>query len=139
MTPLLCRALVCLYRWTIFWYPPAFRHAFADCMVVDFTDAVADATRPGHRGELPGLLAGVATDLAISIAWQWLRTGVPVLTAAYAAAILGVCEWLSTEALGGHFSPSLLASLVPIVSWVTFTLWFHLPHLRRAESVSIRA
>jgi hypothetical protein len=130
MTPLITRGLVLGYRAVLLAYPPAFRLTFGDSMAADFSDALHDVGRT-RTLQTVTLLIRVACDLLWSIACQWLRTSVPWLTAAYAAAILAVLEWLASAFGGPKFGWSVWAACVPLVSIVTFTIWFLLPHMRQ--------
>jgi hypothetical protein len=141
-----------VYAATLLLFPPAFRAAFGDCMAADFADGLRDVQRTTQRRQRVGWFARVAWDLARSIGWQWLRTSVPWLTTAYAAAMLGVCEGLSaimvrSRLFGaddsivttGLWHPAGSVLIVFVVSALIFTLWFILPNLRRETPVSIRA
>jgi hypothetical protein len=144
--------IVRLYAATLLLFPPAFRAAFGDCMAADFADGLRDAQRAPGRRHLAGWLATVAWDLVRSISRQWLRTSVPWLTTAYAAAILGVCEGLSSIMLRSRmFWPDIssapasgwylaaTAAIVFALSVLIFAVWFILPNLRRDAPGSIRA
>jgi hypothetical protein len=132
-------------------FPPAFRAAFGDCMAADFDDGLRDARRATRPWFFVGWLGRVAWDLGRSIAWQWWRTGVPILTTAYAGAIMVVCEGLSSimlRSLWPAAAPSnpsdgtavvATTGAVIMVSVLTFVLWFVLPNLRRDTPRSIRA
>jgi len=131
-----------LYAAALLLFPPAFRAAFGDCMTADFTDGLRDARRAPRRRHLVGWLARVAWDLMVAISRQWLRTAVPWLTTAYAAAILAVCEGLSAIMLGSRTVGPDVTTLVAVVSALSvliFSLWFILPNVRRTTPVSIRA
>ena len=111
-------------------------------MLADFTEGLRDARRAPRRWHLVGWLARVAWDLMWAISRQWLRTAVPWLTAAYAAAILGVCESLSAIMLGSRTVGPDVTTLVAVafaLSVLIFALWFILPNVRRPTPVSIRA
>jgi hypothetical protein len=141
-----------VYAATLLLFPPAFRAAFGDCMAADFADGLRDAQRAPRRWQLIGWLVRVAWDLARSISRQWMRTSVPWLTTAYAAAILGVCEELSSIMLRSrilwpdvHTAPvsdwHLIGTIgtVCALSVLIFAVWFILPNLRRESPVSLRA
>lgn len=125
--------LVSVYRWMITAYPPAFRATFADSMAADFNDALHDARASG-REDVARFLAQVARDLVWSVIVQWARTSVPWLTLAYAAALLCFCEGLASTLIGGRFRWPVVVILLPLVSSITFTFWFLVPHLRRRRS-----
>lgn len=140
------------YTLSLLLFPPAFRSAFAECMAADFADGLRDAQRSPHRGFVVTWLVRVAWDLARTILWQWLRTGVPVLTTVYAFTILMFCEQLSTTLMRSRtLRPALAAApsdgwtitvtveAVLVVSALTFVLWFLLPQLRRDSPRSLRA
>ena len=126
--------LVRAYRWMTVAYPPAFRVTFADSMAADFRDALHDAQRAGRTKDLVVLLAQVAWDLLWSVTVQWARTSVPWLTMAYSIALVCFCEAMASALLGGSFRWSLVLMLLPLVSAITFTLWFLLPHVRQRRS-----
>ena len=126
--------LVQVYRWMTAAYPPAFRVMFADSMAADFRDALRETQRTGRTKNLVVLLAQVAWDLLRSVAVQWARTSVPWLTMAYAMALLCFCEGLASALRGSPFKWPLIVMLLPLVSAITFTFWFLLPHLRRRRS-----
>jgi hypothetical protein len=141
-----------VYAVTLLLFPPAFRAAFGECMVADFADGLRDAQRAPRRLHLVGWLARVAWDLARAISRQWMRTSVPWLTTAYAAAILGVCEGLSSIMLRSRmFWPDVTSTpasgwylvgtmvIVFALSVLIFALWFIVPNLRRDTPGSIRA
>lgn len=134
MTPRRDPAPVRVYRRLTAIYPPAFRQMFAESMAADFGDAWHDARQSGRAGDVARLLASVGLDLAWSISCQWLRTSVPWLTAAYAAAIACVVEGLASAMLGGPFNPGVVAALLPLVSVITFTCWFLVPQMRHQRN-----
>ncbi|HQX81232.1 MAG TPA: hypothetical protein PKW63_05705 [Vicinamibacterales bacterium] len=122
------------YRWMTAVYPPAFHSTFADSMAADFNDALRDARHTGRTRGVLVLLAAVAADLIWSITVQWMRTSVPWLTAAYATALVGICEGLAATLVGSAFQWSRVVMLLPLVSAITFTLWFLVPQLRHRRS-----
>ena len=126
--------LVHAYRWMTAAYPPAFRVTFADSMAADFRDAFRDAQRTGRTTDVVVLLAQVAWDLLCSVIVQWARTSVPWLTMAYAIALVCFCEGLASALRGSPFKWSIVVMLLPLVSAITFTLWFLLPHACRRRS-----
>jgi hypothetical protein len=126
--------LVQAYRWMTAAYPPAFRLTFGDSMAADFRDALRDAQRTGCTKDVFVLLAQVAWDLLWSVTVQWARTSVPWLTMAYAIALVCFCEGLASALRGSPFKWSLVVMLLPLVSAITFTLWFLLPHVRQRRS-----
>ena len=122
------------YRWMTAVYPPAFHSTFADSMAADFNDALRDARHTGRTRDILVLLAAVGADLVWSITVQWMRTSVPWLTAAYATALVGICEGLASTLVGSAFLWSRVVMLLPLVSAITFTLWFLLPQVRHRRS-----
>ena len=126
--------LVRVYRWMTAAYPPAFRLTFGDSMAADFKDALHDARASGHRHSTTRLLAQVGCDLVWSVAVQWARTSVPWLTLAYSLALVSFCEGLASALMGSAFRWPLVVMLLPLVSSITFTFWFLLPHVRRRRS-----
>ena len=133
------------YRALLRLYPPAFRRNFTDSMAADFADACAEArTRGGTTALLAHVLAATA-NLARSIPWQWLRSGVPfiALAAALCAAVaVSTLSWLLpgavwTVSLGPGVEDEVLLVLViitalfPVLAVVLFHGWFLMPSLRR--------
>ena len=133
-TVLIDPPLVRIYRWITAAYPPAFQVMFADSMTADFRDALRDAQRMGRTKDIAVLLAQVAKDLLWSVIVQWARTSVPWLTMAYSMALLCFCEGLASALRGSPFKWSLIVMMLPLVSAITFTLWFLLPHVRQRRS-----
>lgn len=129
--------ILAIYRSLLWVLPPAFRVAYADCMTADFEDGLADALRFSSRRHLGRWLGLVALDLLRTLAWQWLRTPVPWLTTLYATALVTFCEGLASVLLARQFVVPVV--LLPVVSGLTFVLWFVLPNLRRQPDRSIRA
>ena len=129
-------SLVRAYRWITAVYPPAFKAMFADSMAADFNDALRDTRRTGRGAALTVLLAQVGWDLAWSVTVQWARTSVPWLTMAYAAALICFCEALASALVGGSFRWSVVPMMLPLVSAITFTLWFLVPHVRKSRASS---
>ena len=126
-----------VYRWMTAVYPPAFHSTFADSMAADFNDALRDARHTGRTRDVLTLVAAVAGDLVWSISVQWMRTSVPWLTAAYATALVGICEGLASTLAGSAFQWSRVVMLLPLVSAITFTLWFLVPQFRQRRSKTL--
>jgi len=126
--------LVQAYRWMTVAYPPAFRTMFADSMAADFRDALRDAHRTNCTKDVVVLVAQVGRDLLWSVTVQWARTSVPWLTLAYSMALLCFCEGLASALRGSPFKWPLIVMTLPVVSAITFTLWFLLPHARQRRS-----
>lgn len=137
MTASIDRALLRGYRSALTGYPPAFKLEFADSMSADFADALRDARQAPQSRAVARLLLSVAVDLARSITYQWLRTSVPWLTAAYALAIACFCESLAAAMLRVPFDLRVVATLLPLVSAITYTCWFLVPHVRRRREHTI--
>jgi hypothetical protein len=73
------RCAAAIYRRLIGLYPDAFRRTFGDELEGDFEDGSREAY---EAGGVPALLRygfGVAIDLAVSLAREWLRTPWPVV------------------------------------------------------------
>ena len=103
-------------------------------MAADFRDALRDAQRTGCTKDIVVLLAQVAWDLLWSVTVQWARTSVPWLTMAHAMALICFCEGLAAALVGGSFRWPVVMMMLPLVSAITFTLWFLLPHVRKSRS-----
>jgi uncharacterized BrkB/YihY/UPF0761 family membrane protein len=75
-----------VYAAALHLYPPAFRREFGPEMLRDFDDAQSETwCRPGARAVF---VVHIAADLARSIVWQWLRSGLPAIAVVSAAATL---------------------------------------------------
>ena len=69
-----------VYRLFVYLYPPAFRREFGSQMACDFEDATCDAWRDGRWLAVVPLWMDIGCDLAWTVAAQWLRNGLPVVT-----------------------------------------------------------
>ncbi len=133
------------YRILLWLYPPAFRRTFAESMAADFDDTCAEArVRGDTRAVLAHALAATA-NLARSIPWQWLRSGVPfiLLGAAVCAGLaISTLSWLVplgpfAVAIAAAAEDDLLllimilTALFPVLCVVLFNWWFVMPSLRR--------
>jgi hypothetical protein len=68
------------YKALVNLYPPTFRRQFASEMVCDFEEATCEAWREGRRLAVVRLWMQIGADLAWTLAAQWLRHGLPVVT-----------------------------------------------------------
>jgi hypothetical protein len=68
-----------VFRMLIWLYPPGFRREFASEMSCDFSEATREAWIDGRWRAVVPLWAHLYRDLTVTIAGQWLRTGLPVV------------------------------------------------------------
>ena len=66
-----------VYEAALHFYPPAFRREFGPEMLRDFDEAHSETWC--RRGPRAVFLVHIAADLARSIVWQWLRSGLPAI------------------------------------------------------------
>jgi len=134
-----------LYRAALSLYPPAFRREFSPDMVRDFDEARHEAQVTDQGCGLWTFRAQMITDLASTVVWQWLRTGLPFIVV---LAVTG--PLIAASALASLWRPvsivlpretadadmivlELLVAVVlfVIAATIIFTLWFTRPIRRR--------
>ncbi len=75
-----------VYGAALYLYPPAFRREFGPEMLSDFDEALGE--RWCRRGRQALFFAHIATDLAVSVARQWWRSGLPLIAVVAASGTL---------------------------------------------------
>lgn len=125
------------YRLALLLYPAGFHQEFAADMARDFDEAGLDRWRAGGRRRLLSFWGSMTTDLLVSAARQWLRTGLPqvaVVSAALAIAAAGAAAQIVvvdpiTPPAASHDRDLLMLLLLAatafgvIVATIVFTLW----------------
>jgi hypothetical protein len=133
-----------VYYAALFLCPPAFRREFSAEMARD-VDAAAAEMRNDQALSALMLWAGFATDLAVTVLVQWLRTGWPVLAACSIAGAIAATRLAANMLLheplpvptSAHdrdlMTLMLLTAtvLLLIVATILFTFWFSRPMFRR--------
>ena len=137
-----------IYRAILRLYPARFQEDFASDMALDFADASDEAWIERRWTGLIGVWTGSAVDVARSLALQWMRTHVPLIS------IVSIAIAFSTAAIAQTITPKgpffanvnphdrelvtliLLAAcvLLVIASTIIFTHWFLRPLLYRGSS-----
>jgi len=88
-----------LYRAGVWLCPPAFRRDYGGQMLQDYADARHDAAASGRPADRWRFRAQMFVDLARTISWQWVRSGIPIVALVSAAVPL-----LLAQAITGVFS-----------------------------------
>ena len=143
------------YRCLLRLYPEAFRRKFADELEADFEAAASEASASG-RWVFVRFWTGVASDLVISSAREWLRT--PWVPAVLGAAALSTSlfayaaykgrpwlrfpSWTLAGYGAGAIDPQLMllitaAALIPIVGVILGAIWMR-PLLRPRSRGRVR-
>jgi len=136
-----------LYRAAVYLYPPAFREEYGDEMLLDFEDARREAALGSGRVRRAFWWA-IGFDLCRSIAWQWLRTGMPLIgvtamlcSACIILALICFWRWAApmTMQVGTADIDVLLSALLSacvlllIAGALVFSTWFTRTTRRRRE------
>lgn len=137
-----------IYRLGLRLYPAAFRREFGHEMLLDFDEGGRDAwCERGWRGVL-AFWGRMSVDLAVTVALQWLRTGLPLITLVSVLVAVGVTGAAAQIIVRGP----IMATLTPedhdlvllmlmiavvlsvIAATIVFTLCFLRPLLRRRRA-----
>jgi hypothetical protein len=143
--PRLRHAAAKAYYAATFLCPPAFRREFSAEMAQDVDEAIEETRLEGQPHALVALWSEIASDLARTVALQWLRTGLPILLpCALLSAVVATTVAAQVLRHDGLALPAAAADrdlmtlivltgvvLLVIVSTILFTFWFSRPLLRR--------
>jgi hypothetical protein len=135
-----------LYRIALYLYPPAFREEYSEEMLLDFEAARRDAFDSEERGARRMLWMHMAVDLMRSIVVQWVRTGLPLITAtamtcSFSIVLALVCFWRAPATFPMSNGETdilqivLLSTVVLLIvaGTIIFTTWFTRTTRRRRE------
>ena len=134
-----------LYRVGVRLCPPAFRRDYGDQMLQDYAEARHDAAASGRPADRWRFRAQMGVDLARTISWQWLRSGIPIVALVSVTVPLLLAQAIAAVFSRIRFDPQtpgadadalalfLIATttVMLIASTITIALWAAKPARRR--------
>lgn len=134
-----------IYRLLIRLYPSSFRREFGHEMTLDFDEAGREAWNDRRWEGLITFWGRMSADIAVTVAIQWMRTGLPAIALVSVVVAMGVtgaaAQIVPRGPMGSTLTPderdlAMIILLIGVVlsviaATILFTVWFTRPLTRR--------